>query len=400
MESILGLAGFFFVIWIIYKIYSLVSNTKAAFRDAAGYHRIIERIGTIEQAEQRSKSQIASLQDDVDTKLLEVSRKAVALDMLAKEKTKGFPWLAEAYDDYCKLIDLNYAAIISSNRYKQRAAPSSAEKVKEASALRRIAEKEARILRYQLKFYESLFPWLIELRDSDANDELIRIHDSQPNEGVGNVDPSERWLSKAEYASLPEEDRFQVALDRYWKNRRSKWEIGRDYERYIGYEYEKVGYAVSYHGIVEGLDDLGRDLICRKSRTTIIVQCKNWSRDKVIHEKHVFQLYGSLIAYRYDQPDEDVTAVLVTTTTLSDRALGFARVLGIKVSAQHLFKEYPCIKCNVSHKDGTKIFHLPFDQQYDKTTINVARGDLYASTVKEATQKGFRRAYRFSGLRQ
>ena len=157
---------------------------------------------------------------------------------------------------------------------------------------------------------------------------------------------------------------------------------------------------VSHHGIVECLDDLGRDLICRKARATIILQCKNWSRDKVIHEMHVFQLYGSLIAYRYDHPDKIVTAELVTTTSLSERASGFAMTLGIRLNARHASEKYPCIKCNIFHKDGTKIFHLPFDQQYDKTTIDMARGELYASTVKEAVQSGFRRAYRFSGLHQ
>lgn len=391
MESILLLIGIPTGIWLIAKM-------VVALNEAAKYRDLVTSFGTIEQAEKQLQQKSANLQKEVETKSLEVSKKFAALEALSKEKTKGFPWLAEAYDDYCNLVDSNYAAEISSKRYKKRAAPSSGEKVKEASNLRRIAEKEARILSYQLKFYETLFPWLIELRDSDVDDELIRIHDSESIEEVANLDPSERWLSKAEYLSLPEENRFQVALDRYWKSRRSKWEIGRDYERYIGYKYEKAGFVVSYHGIVEGLDDLGRDLICRKARATIIVQCKNWSQEKTIHEKHVFQLYGSLIAYRYDHPDEIVTAELVTTTSLSERASGFANTLGVRVNARHALARYPCIKCNVSHKDGTKIFHLPFDQQYDKTTIDMARGELYVSTVDEAIQSGFRRAYRFSGL--
>lgn len=393
MEAIFLLIGIPAGIWLIAKVIVSID-------EAAKYRDLVVRFGTIEQAEKQLQQKSANLQNEVETRLLEVSKKFAALETLAIEKTKGFPWLADAYDDYCNLIDSKYAVEISSKRYKKRAAPSSGEKVKEASALRRVAEREARILRYQLKFYEALFPWLIDLRDSDVDDELIRVHDSELIEELPNLDPIGEWLSKTEYLALPDEDRFQVALDRYWKSRRAKWEIGRDYERYIGYEYEKAGFVVSYHGIVEGLDDLGRDLICRKARATIIVQCKNWSRDKVIHEKHVFQLYGSLIAYRYDHPNEIVTAELVTTTSLSERASGFAMTLGIRLNARHAFEKYPCIKCNISHKDGTKIFHLPFDQQYDKTTIDMARGELYASTVKEAVQSGFRRAYRFSGLHQ
>lgn len=359
----------------------------------------MNRIGSIEQAERQAVEKIAVLKLEADAKLVEVSKKSAALGALASEKTKGFPWLAAAYDEYSQLIDSKYADVIASGRYKQRAAPSAAEKIREASLLRRVAEKESRLLKYQIKFYEALFPWLVDLRDDDVDDELIRIRDERGEEDAdGGGDPSGKWVSKAEYSSPPELDRFQLALDRYWKSRRSKWEIGRDYERYIGYLYEMNGYSVSYHGIVEGLDDLGGDLICKKAENTVIIQCKNWAQQRVIHEKHIFQLYGTLIAYRYDNPKETVAAHFVTATSLSARAAGFADMLGMKVKAQQPLQSYPCIKCNISHRHGTKIFHLPFDQQYDKTTIDVTRGEFYATTVAEASKKRFRRAFRFSGL--
>jgi hypothetical protein len=37
------------------------------------------------------------------------------------------------------------------------------------------------------------------------------------------------------------------------------WQIGRDFERYVGYRYESLGYDVEYMGIVKGLEDLGRE---------------------------------------------------------------------------------------------------------------------------------------------
>ena len=49
------------------------------------------------------------------------------------------------------------------------------------------------------------------------------------------------------------------------------------------------------------------------------------------------------------------------------------------------------IKCNVND-NGEKIYHLPFDPYYDKVKIKTERGEFYAHTVKEATEKGFRRA--------
>jgi hypothetical protein len=44
-----------------------------------------------------------------------------------------------------------------------------------------------------------------------------------------------------------------------------------------------------------------------------------------------------------------------------------------------------------------KIYHLPFDQQYDKTIIIKNSGEFYAKDVKEAVSKGFRRAFRYMG---
>ena len=36
-------------------------------------------------------------------------------------------------------------------------------------------------------------------------------------------------------------------------------------------------------------------------------------------------------------------------------------------------KSYPMIKCNISPKDGEKIYHLPMDQQYDRVVIGDRR---------------------------
>ena len=50
------------------------------------------------------------------------------------------------------------------------------------------------------------------------------------------------------------------------------------------------------------------------------------------------------------------------------------------------------IKCNNAH-NGEKIYHLPFDQQYDK--IKIRENDLYVQTVIEAEELGYRRAKRW-----
>ncbi|OYO31097.1 hypothetical protein CD932_08160 [Janthinobacterium sp. PC23-8] len=58
-------------------------------------------------------------------------------------------------------------------------------------------------------------------------------------------------------------------------------------------------------------------------------------------------------------------------------------------------KDYPLIKCNVNGRN--KIYHLPFDQQYDRVRISPARGELYVRTAQEAEKLGFRRAMRHFG---
>ncbi len=77
----------------------------------------------------------------------------------------------------------------------------------------------------------------------------------------------------------------------------------------------------------------------------------------------------------------------------------FARQLTIEIRESEPFERYPSIKCNVSRRRGEKIYHLPFDQQYDNTIIEEERLEMYAETVAEAEAAGFRRAYKWKGER-
>lgn len=88
--------------------------------------------------------------------------------------------------------------------------------------------------------------------------------------------------------------------------------MGRIYERYIGYIYEQQGYDVEYTGIIYGIEDLGRDLICKKNDETIIIQCKNWSQFKTIYEKHIFQFFGTVFQYKYINQNKNIKAIFYT----------------------------------------------------------------------------------------
>ncbi len=72
-------------------------------------------------------------------------------------------------------------------------------------------------------------------------------------------------------------------------------------------------------------------------------------------------------------------------------------ILMLKATISQILEDYPMIKCNINRNTGERIYHLPFDQQYDKCIINPAEGEFYAKTVKEAEENGFRRAMRWRG---
>jgi len=324
-------------------------------------------------------------------------KKTEALEILAKEKTEGFPWLAQAYADYLRLQDLKKADYLE---HKSHPASKAAEQVREVASQRRAAEKLYRVLKYKLEYYENLFPWLIDFTGEDIDDLIRQIVEEKEK---GKEEPEDKvivYTTPGERKTLSRQELFQRALDRWWKKPKSTWEVGRDYERYVGYLYESKGYSVFYQGIVEGLDDLGRDLICIKGNDTTIVQCKYWSKSKgkQIHEKHIFQLYGTVVAYRIDHPDKNSSASFVTSTSLTERAKLFAKQLEMEILENYPLEPYPSIKCNVSRRDGTKIYHLPFDQQYDRTVIEEERNECYVETVKEAEDLGFRRAFRHRWL--
>ena len=166
-----------------------------------------------------------------------------------------------------------------------------------------------------------------------------------------------------------------------------------------GITLTSVGGTVQFHGILEGFADLGRDLIATKGRADRNpVQCKRWSSEKQIHEKHVFQLFGSVEAYKLDYGVKDVQGLLVTSTILSERARRFADHLGIDYWERHLLVPYPTRESATFHT-GTEqrfiTYHLMSNTT--ETTVDGDRRECYVQTVAEAEALGFRRAWRWHG---
>jgi len=310
------------------------------------------------------------------------------------EKSKGFPTLLKAIDHYEALRDNKVEHYLISKPYPSL---KGSQVVKEESQRRRKAEYETKRAQALVEYYESIAPFLLDFKDEiidSVDDEKYRDYDEEER-----LDPATLYLAKEEFRALPSVERNQKALDRFWARPKSKWMLGKLYERYVGYLYESDGYSVEYEGIIKGYEDLGRDLICQKGNDLVVIQCKNWAQFKTIHEKHIFQFFGTVFQYRDQNPGKKVRAIFYTTTKLSDLARRFSQELGIELKENFKFERaYPSIKCNISQTNGTRIYHLPFDQQYDTCKIEKEKGEFYCSTVREAEDNGFRRAFRYRGI--
>lgn len=327
---------------------------------------------------------------DIETKNREIKKQQEKIEVLTKT-IADLPFcsvfLLNLIKKYEMLRDDKKSDYLS-DRYLYPA-PKAADIVRKETQRRREAEYQCRQAQCLLGYYRSLFPSI----EDDIEESFDPIEFAPEREGE---DITSRYLSKDEYRQLSSAERNQRALDRFWERDKSKRLIGKLYEQYVGYTYEQQGYQVEYFGITEGVSDLGRDLVCSKGGTVLLIQCKNWSQTKTIYEKHIFQFFGTVYQFAKNNPDKTVKGAFYTATALSETARSFAKEFNIELHENFPLERYPMIKCNVS-RNGEGIYHLPFDLQYDATKINAKDGDRYCMTVAEAEAAGFRRAYRWHG---
>ncbi len=214
------------------------------------------------------------------------------LVLLFNERSKAMPWLTALAADLHWVHDEKEAKRLES---KRRPAKTSAESVRAHAQEKRRLRMENSLFRYRIALMVHLVPWLkdVDFEDAEsvADQELIDRDDDF-------TDPAACWLSKDEWEKLPTVDRYQRALDRYNGRPRSGWHVGRDFERFVGFQLERQGYNVVYHGAIQGFDDFGRDLIATDwTGKILLIQCKRWSTRKVIPESVIFQLFGSTVSY-------------------------------------------------------------------------------------------------------
>lgn len=335
-----------------------------------------------------------SYSDNLLSKEKQLNDERVLFERLFHERTKNYPVVGQIWADLVSVTESERERVL---RFKSRPAVRAAEEVASIKREKRELVKEVVYWRYKSQNYEAVYPWLAEELAQDIDDAVeseIYYHVYTEKE---REDPVSQYISPEDFRKLNPVQRNQLALDRYWqRGKKTKWMIGKMYERYVGYLYEKDGWNVEYFGIHKRFEDLGRDIIAQKGKQLHVVQCKNWSKFKTIYENHIFQLFGTSYSLQQENKGLIVTPVFYCSTVLSDTAREFAKRLGIKVFEKEPFIQYPCIKCNVS-SNGDKIYHLPFDQQYDNTKIKNQAGKFYVETVAEAERLGYRRAFHWSG---
>lgn len=337
-----------------------------------------------------------------EKKILTLEKELNNLQNLINEKEVLFADINNVSDSSIKKITslfsdyllLQYDLSAKYLEVKQRPAYTEAQRIRELKAETKNYTQQYKLMLYKYEYLLNVFPELEEYVEDFAS---IKEIDNYAN--VGNLseefDYARKYLTKEEYKSLSEIERNQLALNNYIKGKKSNWQIGRDFELFCGQHYEKNGWEVNYFGMEKKLNDLGRDLIAKKGSDIHVIQCKYWSQEKLIHEKHILQLFATTHILELGKTDlfNHFTPVFMTNIKLSETALDFAKKLNVKIINLQL-TEFPRIKCNVN---GTnKIYHLPFDQKYDQTQIK-NRNEFYALTVEDAVSKGFRRALRYYG---
>ncbi len=377
---------------IIFTVSSIIGGILSYY-----YRNKIQKLNsTIKDSE----NVISKLNRDYNDKIMKLDKEIVNLNECICSKDEFYNSMSsfanmsvihmtELISDF-KLVQYDISA--THLRTKSHPAYGEAQRIAELKKETKLYHEQYKQMLYKYEALLGLFPELATYVDDF--DSIKELNDFKNIDSLQNdYDRVRDYISKDEYIQLSINEKNQLALNRYINGKKSKWQIGRDYEMYIASLYRKAGWGVVQYGIEKKLEDLGRDLIVYSKDKIHIVQCKYWSQTKLIHEKHIAQLYGSTIEFSLSENDifrNSVVPEFITNIELSETAKRFANVLNVKIHKIEM-DEFPRIKCNINN--GEKIYHLPFDQQYDRTKIE-NEGEFYAYTISEATNAGFRRAFR------
>ena len=172
------------------------------------------------------------------------------------------------------------------------------------------------------------------------------------------------------------------------------WELGIEYERYIGYLWESQGYKVIYNGATKGSADGGIDLIFISEFTTYVIQCKRWKKGSYINTEEIKKFHQNVKKFKKSNReligDNNLSAIFYSTVKFTSDAKKVAKRYKIdcQVKEFNIVYEYPSVKCGKTY-DGRKFYCLPFDEEFDKIQLHCDRGDCYKFTIDDAEKSGY-----------
>ena len=279
-----------------------LGHDLAGIRKAATEERATVDRELTDQRRQ-AEAQLREVTEKTASERARLAEDRAALEALLASRVRGFDFIANAWADYEAARAADEAFELET---KDHPAYTAAERIRMKGEQLAQTRRELKRSQWVLALYEWHFPWLTDLRELRRRDIICarraRCREWSADDDEQPADPAQQWLSQEEFRALPEVERNQRALDRYLRSRKTPWQLGRDYERYIGYLREAAGARVTYQGIFAGLEDLGRDLLAERDGVIEVIQCKRWAQHKTIHEKHVFQLFGTVVAAASSTP--------------------------------------------------------------------------------------------------
>ena len=101
-------------------------------------------------------------------------------------------------------------------------------------------------------------------------------------------------------------------------------EKGDMYEKYIADYYKEQGYTIAEHGQDNGRKDKGIDVIAKKEKELLLIQCKNWNENNKLTHSEIKEIRMNMIDFlsKHEMYDNlcKVTKKIITPYYILDRS--------------------------------------------------------------------------------
>lgn len=143
------------------------------------------------------------------------------------------------------------------------------------------------------------------------------------------------------------------------------------YKFYVGYLYERKDWHVQY--------DDDKRITCEKDSRLIVIATEDGG---IINHNTVYALAARALAFKMDNPNLEVSALCITSKTISNKARIIAQKFSIAVKENFQFQNFPYVKCKIL-QDGRRAYYTPNDTEYFTAQIITANGDFFCHNVND-----------------